>query len=71
MNCGWEHTFAITDNYEVYSWGDGKYGKLGNGSITPRWEPNLVEFPQRNNYENVIEISSGFQHTIFLKGFRN
>lgn len=36
------HTLAMTEDGQVYSWGDGDYGKLGHGNCTTEKEPKLV-----------------------------
>lgn len=30
--CGYNHTVCVTEDGEVYTWGYGKNGALGNGS---------------------------------------
>ena len=39
------HTLAVTDAGELYSWGDGDYGKLGHGNSSTQKSPKLVEGP--------------------------
>eukprot|EP00884_Botryococcus_braunii_P013111 jgi/Botrbrau1/21800/Bobra.0190s0025.2 len=39
---GAEHSVVSLDNGEVYAWGWGRYGNLGDGSIEDRWEPTKV-----------------------------
>lgn len=65
--CGWEHSLALTENGQLYSWGDGKNGKLGNGGVSSRWEPTIIDSPDLIG-SNIIEISCGFQHTLVLNG---
>jgi len=36
-------TIAVTDSGNVYSWGDGDYGKLGRGSSDGSKVPKLVD----------------------------
>ncbi|KAL7556435.1 hypothetical protein ACA910_020346 [Epithemia clementina (nom. ined.)] len=40
--CGF-HTAAVTDTGEVYTWGEGKFGRLGHGSERNGHVPQLVE----------------------------
>jgi len=40
--CGAVHTLALTQEGQVYSWGDGKMGKLGHGSDLDCDEPTPV-----------------------------
>lgn len=40
--CGF-HTGCLTDNGEVYTWGEGKFGRLGHGAERNCHSPRLVE----------------------------
>lgn len=40
--CGF-HTGCLTDNCEVYTWGEGKFGRLGHGAERNTHSPRLVE----------------------------
>jgi len=37
------HSLAVGRNGEVWSWGDGDYGKLGHGDSTTQKQPMLIE----------------------------
>ncbi|XP_063244096.1 E3 ubiquitin-protein ligase HERC2 isoform X2 [Bacillus rossius redtenbacheri] len=41
--CGGAHSAAITVNREVYTWGKGRYGRLGHGDSEDQLKPKLVE----------------------------
>jgi alpha-tubulin suppressor-like RCC1 family protein len=41
--CGRAHTVVVTDNGNVWSWGDNKAGQLGIGSLVSTCTPKLVE----------------------------
>ncbi|KAJ7294853.1 hypothetical protein O6H91_Y228200 [Diphasiastrum complanatum] len=43
VSCGWRHTVAITDGYNVFSWGRGTSGQLGHGDILDRSIPKRIE----------------------------
>lgn len=40
--CGF-HTGCLTDSHEVYTWGEGKFGRLGHGTERNCHSPRLVE----------------------------
>ena len=41
--CGMFHSLAVDrDAGRVYSWGSGKFGKLGHGDLEPRFVPTLI-----------------------------
>ncbi|KAJ8028688.1 E3 ubiquitin-protein ligase HERC2 [Holothuria leucospilota] len=41
--CGGAHSAAITSSGELYSWGKGRYGRLGHGDSDDQLRPKLVE----------------------------
>ncbi|XP_023713900.1 E3 ubiquitin-protein ligase HERC2 [Cryptotermes secundus] len=41
--CGGAHSAAITSNRDVYTWGKGRYGRLGHGDSEDQLKPKLVE----------------------------
>ncbi|XP_068082847.1 E3 ubiquitin-protein ligase HERC2 [Anabrus simplex] len=41
--CGGAHSAAITCNREVYTWGKGRYGRLGHGDSEDQLKPKLVQ----------------------------
>ncbi|XP_061172978.1 uncharacterized protein LOC133182235 isoform X2 [Saccostrea echinata] len=40
--CGASHTILVTDNNEIYSWGNGNSGQLGNNVKEFQWQPEKV-----------------------------
>lgn len=40
--CGGAHSAAITANGELYTWGKGRYGRLGHGDSENQLKPKLV-----------------------------
>ncbi|CAD2092006.1 regulator of chromosome condensation, putative [Plasmodium vinckei brucechwatti] len=62
ISCGLEHIVALMHNYNVFVWGNNKYGQLGIGDTTKEIStPLLVYFN-----EKVIDIACGNNHSIFL-----
>lgn len=41
--CGGAHSAAITATGQVYTWGKGRYGRLGHGDSEDQLKPKLVE----------------------------
>lgn len=63
LAAGDSHSAAITKTLEVYTWGDGSYGKLGHGSLSNELVPRHVE---ELNLLKVTDISCGVYHTLVL-----
>jgi len=43
ISCGGAHSAAITSTGELYTWGKGRYGRLGHGDSDDQMKPKLVE----------------------------
>ena len=72
--CGLYHTFALTKNGTVYSWGLNNYGQLGTNDNTSRYQPERlpddwiqgdeVDGEVKSSKPGTLEISGGQHHTI-------
>lgn len=60
---GDSHSAAISKTFEVYTWGDGSYGKLGHGTLSNELTPKHVE---ELNLLKVADISCGVYHTMVV-----
>ena len=59
LSSGYIHTCAILDNGAVSCWGNGNYGKLGNGGTSTKTTPTLTS----NLGRTAVALSSGAFHT--------
>ncbi|XP_038130884.1 probable E3 ubiquitin-protein ligase HERC1 isoform X2 [Cyprinodon tularosa] len=55
------HTLAITVEGEVFSWGDGEYGKLGHGNSATQKHPKIIQGPLSGKV--VVCVSAGYRHS--------
>lgn len=61
LSAGYCHSAAITKDLELYTWGDGAYGKLGHGNCCNEYEPlHVVELTMCR----IISVSCGVFHTL-------
>ena len=66
-SCGSDgHTLALTDCGEVFSWGDGDYGKLGHGNCYRQKLPKQIDALQGKEVIQVIGYKFLVSHEIHL-----
>ncbi|CAG9320323.1 unnamed protein product [Blepharisma stoltei] len=58
IDCGSNHTAAISSNGFLFTWGEGKFGALGNGDTEDVWTPDKINlsFSAKN-------VSCGSRHS--------
>ena len=61
--CGTHHTLALGENQMAYAWGQSKFGATG---ILDSKHSNLLVPHHIECLENVISISGGEKHSLFL-----
>jgi len=52
---------AVTDAGELFTWGDGRFGKLGHGDDNHKFVPTLVEGLRG---QRVVGVAGGLCHTL-------
>ncbi|XP_048524463.1 E3 ubiquitin-protein ligase HERC2 [Dendroctonus ponderosae] len=63
--CGGAHSAAITASGHLYTWGKGRYGRLGHGDSEDQLKPKLVE--ELANYKVVgVACGSGDAQTLCI-----
>ena len=60
ISCGTLHVLAISSSFEVYSWGSGSGGKLGQGDFEDRWKPTKIA---SLSSMHCLDISAGTWHS--------
>eukprot|EP00475_Leptophrys_vorax_P030135 TRINITY_DN4492_c0_g1_i1.p1 TRINITY_DN4492_c0_g1~~TRINITY_DN4492_c0_g1_i1.p1 ORF type:complete len:374 (+),score=83.11 TRINITY_DN4492_c0_g1_i1:128-1249(+) len=63
--CGKEHMLALSDSGELYVWGSGEHGRLGNGSSGACLVPDLLS----SEYflgDKISHVAAGHFHSVVL-----
>ncbi|MGH7217887.1 MAG: IPT/TIG domain-containing protein [Candidatus Microsaccharimonas sp.] len=63
---GSEHSVALSSDGKVYSWGEGAYGRLGEGSTADRPTPVAVDASGALLGKTVVAITVGRMHSLAL-----
>lgn len=63
MSAKGQHSMAMTERGEVFTWGDGGYGRLGHGTEDLANVPTQVEALQKTR---IVSISAGQHHSAFV-----
>ena len=71
VSCGEGHCLAvikdlISNIITIWSWGNNKFGQLGQGIITKKTTPNPINYLSDYNSKNFDEISCGGFHSLCL-----
>ncbi len=68
ITAGEAHTAVLGSRYDMYAFGDGRYGKLGSATHSNEFEPFFVD--KFKNY-NVLKVVCGGCQTIVLAQKKN
>lgn len=60
---GSTHSCSLDDSNNIYCWGNGKLGQLGNGEFSNEYQPKRVEYKL---LDNISTISSGGDHNCLI-----
>lgn len=64
---GGEFTIGLSNQGEIFAWGDNEYAQLGNGLSNSKYRPiNITEFFNLNENDQIIQISAGYMHSAVL-----
>ena len=68
--CGYFYSMALTQNGNVYSWGNNAHGQLGQGNVSSQNAPKKINHDwslyEQNPNEKIKYISSGQYHSFAL-----
>lgn len=64
IRCGQNHSLALTFEGEVFGWGSGETGELGNGLADNCNHPTKTVFPI--SVSRIVRIAAGAAHSVFL-----
>jgi hypothetical protein len=63
VSCGAEHSVVATETGQVYAWGWGRYGNVGDGQKVDRLTPTLSAIPENRR---IVAVASGWRHSLAL-----
>lgn len=63
ITCGENHTLAVTEAREIYSWGAGQFGQLGHGDLLRQNLPNKIVTLESHK---IVQVSAGRRHSVAL-----
>ena len=58
---GVNHTVGLTDKGQLWAWGAGLHGELGNGGYNRKFLPTLIPFSEKVAFK---DVSVGYEYTI-------
>lgn len=61
VSCGFQHTACVSEEGDVYTWGNGKNGSLGHDKIVLLDSPKKVE-----TLSNIVKIQCGEDFNIAM-----
>lgn len=61
LSVGYRHSAAVTEDGELYTWGEGEHGRLGHGDSNGRHIPTLVK-----DLTDVGNVACGSSHTVVV-----
>lgn len=65
LELGAEHVLLLCEAGQVFSWGGGRHGQLGHGTLEAEPEPRLLEALQGLR---MAEVAAGGWHSVCLSG---
>ena len=76
ISCGEGHCLAvikdlISNIITIWSWGNNKFGQLGQGSLLKKSPPNPINYLSEYNSKSFEEISCGGFHSLCLIKYRD
>ncbi len=63
IGCGSNHSLAINDKGEIFSWGEGLHGQLGHGKLDNEYYPRKIESLKNFRFKYV---SGGATHSVAI-----
>jgi hypothetical protein len=66
VTCGALHTAVVTEGGYVYTWGDAKYGKLGQSKEVLEHDTKTPQMVEALNRVFIVAVACGRHHTVAL-----
>jgi alpha-tubulin suppressor-like RCC1 family protein len=62
ISAGGDHSMALDDQGDVWTWGSNQYGQLGDGTKTDSWLPHRL-----STVSDAKDIAAGAMHSVVLR----
>ena len=66
ITTGSKVSFGLTENHEVFMWGDGQYNAVGKPEDFNLLRPEIIAISNLNQAEFVVDLRAGSNHTLAL-----
>jgi alpha-tubulin suppressor-like RCC1 family protein len=63
VSTGYKHTCGLRTTGQIYCWGEGEEGKIGDGSTTDRTRPRLVS----GGYTDWVTVGTGEENSCAMR----
>ncbi len=61
--CGGNQSFLCSEDGQVYSWGEGQHGALGQATLQDQFKPMRIQIPGESR---ISKVDCGREHSVLL-----
>ncbi|KAL4228163.1 Ultraviolet-B receptor uvr8 [Mactra antiquata] len=64
VGCGASHTAVVTNDNDLYLWGNGNNGQLGTSDLSTKMEPHKLAVIESGDQSSIAGVACGGRHTV-------